>query len=148
MCIKSERVPGEVFDTTTVNVLTAGFSNIFYEDPSCIKWTNCTAHGSEVFGIPTGFEWHLISLEWLLFSLVFRFSESVFFGASCTCDHTCKKRVMLRRRPFWPKKNLQKNTAYTKYYIVHALSLKMARCFASLFSRHISQTFHNQRFKI
>ena len=29
-----------------------------------------------------------------------------------------------------------------------ALSLNMARCFASLFSRHISQTFHSQRFKI
>ena len=35
-----------------------------------------------------------------------------------------------------------------RWNILHALSLKMARCFASLFSRHISQTFHSQRFKI
>ena len=35
-----------------------------------------------------------------------------------------------------------------RWNILHALSLNMARCFASLFSRHISQTFHSQRFKI
>ena len=35
-----------------------------------------------------------------------------------------------------------------RWNILHALSLKMARCFRSLFSRHISQTFHSQRFKI
>ena len=35
-----------------------------------------------------------------------------------------------------------------RWNILHALSLNMARCFASLFSRHISKTFHSQRFKI
>ena len=35
-----------------------------------------------------------------------------------------------------------------RWNILHALSPKMARCFASLFSWHISQTFHSRRFKI
>ena len=35
-----------------------------------------------------------------------------------------------------------------RWNILHAISLNMARCFASLFSRDISQNFHSQRFYI
>ena len=35
-----------------------------------------------------------------------------------------------------------------RWNTLHALSLNIERCFATLFSRHISQTFHSQRLKI
>ena len=47
----------------------------FYEDPSSLKWTSCLAHGSTYFSIPTGFEWLLLSFEFLIFSVVFRFTS-------------------------------------------------------------------------
>jgi len=59
----------------------------FFEDTSFFGWTAIFAYGTEVFGFPTGFEWQVITLEFLVFSLTFRFLETVFLAviiAACT----------------------------------------------------------------
>jgi len=51
-----------------------------------MAWSSRTAHGAEMrvagLGLPTGFEWHLIALEMLLFCIVWRFADSIFLGAA------------------------------------------------------------------
>jgi len=58
---------------------------IFYQDPIGLAWSSCLAYGSEVriagLGFPTGFEWHLILSEQMLFSTVWRFQGSVYLAA-------------------------------------------------------------------
>jgi len=65
---------------------------IFYKDqdntsfPSGLAWTSCLACGPEFrimgLGWPTGFEWHLNLLEFIIFSLVWRFQGSVYLGSA------------------------------------------------------------------
>merc|ERR1712190_329654 len=65
---------------------------VFYRDqnglvfPNGLAWSSCMAHGAELrfagLGIPTGFEWHLILLELLTFSIVWRFQGSVYLAAT------------------------------------------------------------------
>lgn len=62
MCIKPD-VSHNPITGEHVNVMTAGFPNTFYEDHSYVKWTSALAYGSEWFGLPTGFEWHVLALE-------------------------------------------------------------------------------------
>jgi len=59
---------------------------VFYEDKEGFAWSSCLAYGSEVWsaflGLPTGFEWHLICLELIVFHLTWRFGESIFLGVA------------------------------------------------------------------
>merc|ERR1712187_956312 len=53
--------------------------------PSGLGWASCLAYGDEFrivgMGLPTGFEWHLNLLEFLVFSVAWRFQGSVIFGS-------------------------------------------------------------------
>lgn len=70
---------------------------IFYEDLDGVKWASCLAHGSESRlsyqgadkenrcsspGVPTGFEWHLISFELIIFHLTWRFGGSIYLAVA------------------------------------------------------------------
>jgi len=59
---------------------------IFCKDLDGLGWCSCLAYGSELrvlgVGIPTGFEAHLILLEFMIFSIVWRWHGSIYLGAS------------------------------------------------------------------
>lgn len=65
---------------------------VFYEDSHGTGWSSCLAYGSEVripdcgechgISLPTGFEWHLISFELIIFHLVWRFHGSIFLAVA------------------------------------------------------------------
>eukprot|EP00929_Paragymnodinium_shiwhaense_P000425 TRINITY_DN100676_c0_g1_i1.p1 TRINITY_DN100676_c0_g1~~TRINITY_DN100676_c0_g1_i1.p1 ORF type:complete len:1196 (+),score=185.70 TRINITY_DN100676_c0_g1_i1:133-3720(+) len=59
---------------------------VFYEDPDELSWSSCLAYGGGVrplgLEVPTGFEWHLILLELLVFILVWRFHGSIYFSVA------------------------------------------------------------------
>lgn len=55
---------------------------IFYEDFSQQAWTSCLAMGKEFLGFPIGFEWNLITMELLLFSIVWRFTGAVYLAVA------------------------------------------------------------------
>merc|ERR1711920_34704 len=54
--------------------------------PNGAGWSACLAYGTELrflgVGFPTGFEWHLILLEFMLFSLIWRFNGSIFWAGT------------------------------------------------------------------
>jgi len=67
-------------------------SPVFFRDqdgpsfPNGVGWSSCLAHGSEVrfmgVGMPTGFEWNMVLLEFMLFSVVWRFYGSIYLAAA------------------------------------------------------------------
>ncbi|CAD7963529.1 unnamed protein product [Amoebophrya sp. A120] len=77
MCIKEEM--GSMFGATP-DVSVPTFPPTFYEDPSHLRWTNAMAYGPELLGVPTGFEWQVLVLEYLIFAVCFRFSENLWLG--------------------------------------------------------------------
>lgn len=79
MCIKPQASFNPLWGEAP-NVQLPNFPTTFYEDHSCVRWTSVLAYGSEWWGLPTGFEWQLISLEFLVFSMCLRFGESFYLG--------------------------------------------------------------------
>mmetsp|Transcript_6784 Transcript_6784/g.16602 ORF Transcript_6784/g.16602 Transcript_6784/m.16602 type:complete len:169 (+) Transcript_6784:1-507(+) len=77
MCI---REPESAIFGQTPDVSVPTFQPTFFEDQTHLKWTNALAYGSEIFGVPTGFEWQLLVFEWLVFAVCFRFSENLWLG--------------------------------------------------------------------
>lgn len=63
MCI---REPESAIFGQTPDVSVPTFQPTFFEDQTHLKWTNALAYGSEIFGVPTGFEWQLLVFEWLV----------------------------------------------------------------------------------
>mmetsp|Transcript_30065 Transcript_30065/g.55535 ORF Transcript_30065/g.55535 Transcript_30065/m.55535 type:complete len:1241 (-) Transcript_30065:47-3769(-) len=61
---------------------------VFFEDQGGIAWASTLAYGTELrlccvdIGLPTGFEWHLISLELVIFNIVWRFGGSIYLAVA------------------------------------------------------------------
>ncbi|CAD7944688.1 unnamed protein product [Amoebophrya sp. A25] len=76
MCIKEELG----YCGATPDISIPNFPVTLYEDHSQVGWTSALAYGSEFFGVPTGFEFQVLSLEFLIFAVCFRFSENLWLG--------------------------------------------------------------------
>lgn len=59
---------------------------VFYRDTDGLAWASCLAYGAEVrlagVGIPTGFEGHLILLEFIVFTIVWRWHGSIYLACA------------------------------------------------------------------
>lgn len=77
LCIKKARGRN-----TFPNVDMPNFHTTFYEDPTGVQWTDMMSYGSEFYGFPTGFEWQVISLEFLVFSVLWRFTFNIYISVA------------------------------------------------------------------
>jgi len=92
---------------------------VFYEDRDGLAWSSCLAYGSELrlgcIGIPTGFEWHLISLELLIFLIMWRFAEAIFWGVFLAF---LLNQLVLKTYAFLGRKKLAHTTIINPMFLI------------------------------